>query len=546
MLVSTRKFFKMISIHGVHFLRQLLIPLILVGLVFKVNTLSGQIILHGKIKNYDGVSKVFYSPTLEGITTAYAASKTSLPSPSGAFEIAYQNKGIGTLRVNYKGFTYSFIHTDTTSLELILEESGHPVDKRQSENGSHPQMNHMLKIGGDYSAINELYNSLPRASIRTFTVQGSELSQSIAKIDSRDRIEGIIDSMVHREFRQLDSVLSKESHENKLSSSRIGDLSRYFKNQGRSFYLSIFLNAMMLKRNEQIRSIRDNSASVNTIYNGRWEEFIDAELAKSLDSLDLSPSNFEGYELLLNLHYTANNYRKYDFKQDNSTDSMITDRLGNPYFGKWDARVKNDHRTIFLFKLEFLFYFLQTPMFYSSELMGYFNQINSAEGPSIHLTSLDPSVDELRKFLRSKPFDKAFYLDQTSDFVEALEPLKTKNILIDVWATWCSPCIQDFSYKNVIKPFIDSEDLVVLYISIDKMSVRKKWKEVINFYQLRGYHIQADDKFQRQMWGYIKGNEGAIPRYILVKKGGSVFAAEAARPSQGDELIGQINKMLDR
>jgi len=48
-----------------------------------------QIIINGKIRNYDGKSKVRYTPTRDGILPAYEYPTEITPNPNGPFKIKY-------------------------------------------------------------------------------------------------------------------------------------------------------------------------------------------------------------------------------------------------------------------------------------------------------------------------------------------------------------------------------------------------------------------------------------------------------------------------
>jgi thiol-disulfide isomerase/thioredoxin len=159
----------------------------------------------------------------------------------------------------------------------------------------------------------------------------------------------------------------------------------------------------------------------------------------------------------------------------------------------------------------------------------------------------EPQIEKLKAYLKSnaEKYDQARVIETNYISInDLLETFKGKNVLIDIWATWCGPCVEDFNYKSALKPFIENGKLTVLYISIDKQTWEKKWRENIRFNQLEGYHVLADDVLIRDAWHYLGGREGVIPRYALIDKNGNVFLAEAARPSQGKKLVEQVENLL--
>ena len=78
-----------------------------------------QIVINGQIRNYDGKTKVYYTPTLEGVLfTSYEIT----PSPSGKFRIKYNNEGIGTCRVSFNRIPFSFIHTSKAEISFSIDQ----------------------------------------------------------------------------------------------------------------------------------------------------------------------------------------------------------------------------------------------------------------------------------------------------------------------------------------------------------------------------------------------------------------------------------------
>jgi len=166
---------------------------------------------------------------------------------------------------------------------------------------------------------------------------------------------------------------------------------------------------------------------------------------------------------------------------------------------------------------------------------------------SANMDYYKPQIENLRKNLETAQHEFKGGKIINSNYNSLNDLLKRfvgKNVLIDIWATWCHPCIEDFKFKSLIQPYRDSLQLEILYISIDKPEWDDRWRQSIKINQLEGYHFRANNKFIIDMWSAIGDWQGAIPRYVLIDKKGSIFKSTAARPSMGNELPSQIAELI--
>ncbi len=110
-----------------------------------------------------------------------------------------------------------------------------------------------------------------------------------------------------------------------------------------------------------------------------------------------------------------------------------------------------------------------------------------------------------------------------------LAALKGKHVYIDVWATWCGPCIREIPHLKELEAAFHGADIEFVSISIDKPEAHQKWNEMVKARQLGGIQLFADDSWESD---FIRsyGIRG-IPRFILLDDEGNIVTADAERPS---------------
>lgn len=117
---------------------------------------------------------------------------------------------------------------------------------------------------------------------------------------------------------------------------------------------------------------------------------------------------------------------------------------------------------------------------------------------------------------------------KTSSIEDILSKNKGKVILLDFWATWCAPCIEELPYLDSLCKDLINRGFVAVGISIDRETLKwQKWilKSTVGSAKENYLLINQKSPYTDQY------NITAIPRYILIGKDGNIISADAPRPS---------------
>lgn len=208
---------------------------------------------------------------------------------------------------------------------------------------------------------------------------------------------------------------------------------------------------------------------------------------------------------------------------------------------KMDFSKNNPHSPISIYLLENRFSML--PLNEQKELLSNFN-------PSVyHMNLYKKYKADYENQVKLLDFTPVFSLnDQGIEKMEVdfskttiLKTLVSKNLnkpmYIDVWGTWCGPCISSFPKIRSLQEKFNNKDLIFVYLCV--RSREEVWTKMIKEQNLIGQHYLFDNDLLDRL--YREAKIGGFPSYILINREGNV-CLNAPKPQS--ENIEQVLRSL--
>lgn len=185
-------------------------------------------------------------------------------------------------------------------------------------------------------------------------------------------------------------------------------------------------------------------------------------------------------------------------------------------------------------KGEITFYISKRILKNSKQIDKAFNKAISMISNKKYIEKLSDKYQQLKKIAKGE-FATDFEIKDVNGNLVKLSDLRGKPVYIDIWATWCSPCIKEIPKLKELEEEFQGN---IHFVSICKSDTEDRWKAMIEDKKLGGIQLFTDEQIPFFTDFMVQG----IPRFILIDKEGKIVEANAPRPSwpQIKEVIKEL------
>ena len=161
------------------------------------------------------------------------------------------------------------------------------------------------------------------------------------------------------------------------------------------------------------------------------------------------------------------------------------------------------------------------------------NYISSDDSPTVFVNALDQKAHSWKNVSRGSPAPDVKLIELEGDTVK-LSQYFGKYVYIDLWASWCRPCITEFPHGMVTMLDSRFKDFTFLYINMD--ASMESWKRSLETYEVpKGIQLYIPGEWDNEL--FHKYNQTALPRYLIIDPSGKIINAHAPRPSQREKIL---------
>lgn len=132
--------------------------------------------------------------------------------------------------------------------------------------------------------------------------------------------------------------------------------------------------------------------------------------------------------------------------------------------------------------------------------------------------------EKRRATVKGAAFPESVVLKDAEGNTVDFSMFKGKYVYIDLWASWCGPCIKEVPHLQKLEAELENKNVVFLSISVD--AKEEQWKAKMKQLNMHGNQLHNKDNSLCNNLN-VKG----IPFFLIYDKEGNLYMYNAPRPS---------------
>jgi len=475
-------------------------------------------VIQGKIENYNASQKdsieckFYHSHYASGLNAIY-----STINNDGYFTFDLEIEEVRNIRLKYKNIEKDLFIEPNTTLDILFSQNKSITEYKLETNNLN----------------NFVHRNLSQHTYKLYDAIGKENNNLNSLLHYNDSIK----KTLYKEIASINSLSSITK--------------KYLESEINYYYDNLVLYACMESR-------YNSSPEIFEEYKNYAENLIINKLECNVNTNKLIQYN--RFIFYSNRFFSMNLYIQNDT-------TFLLKHGGFNSMKEYKEKVNHDKgenlRTLIIakgkFKGEHQKKIIENRIYQSIEFFDYENLITLYEhyknnySDSKNLKDITIKMQPIIAFnnVKSMNIKGAYIYPEENEFTKlqdilVLPEFKNKIVLIDIWGSWCGPCIEEFQYTEKIKTKLKNEDIAYLYIANQKSYAIKNWRERIAFHNLKGYHLLGNKELIRDFFknAGIPGYQ-IYPTFMIIDKNGQVAVPRAADPSEGDKLYKQLLEVLN-
>ena len=154
----------------------------------------------------------------------------------------------------------------------------------------------------------------------------------------------------------------------------------------------------------------------------------------------------------------------------------------------------------------------------------------------IFIKDIESKMEKWAHLDKGQPI-KDIEMQDIDENIVSFSDFKGKWIYIDVWATWCNPCIKEIPVLKQLEEDFRGKDVVFISLSVDRQA--EPWQEMVKAKELKGVQVWVGQNEIISTFYKVSG----IPRFMIFDPQGNIYDANAKRPSMGaGDIISDLLK----